>query len=120
MDGGNIVVDAITDVIYDESPGIRVETRVPIDRFSFETGKNITVSGQVELELTNGRRLRALASEDSEPEEAGYTVTVNLKSEADGIEDDQAPIGSSDGYAINGKGLGALFSVVLAVMSLVM
>ena len=118
------IVQAITSVSV-KTGGLVAETRVPIDRFSFETGKNITVSGKVELAFagTSGtRKLRALQVVGEDIEEAGYTVTVNLKSEggAAGEGQAQAPIGVSDGYAIMGKGLGGPGLVVLAVFGLVM
>merc|ERR1711897_57539 len=96
---GDIVIPAITEVDF-ASAGVIIKTRVPLDKFIFETGKNITVSGKVELELANGQRLRALSEENAaaaEQEEAGYTVTVNLLSEGDGMGEVQAPIGSSAG-----------------------
>ena len=116
------IVQAITSVSV-KTGGLVAETRVPIDRFYFETGKNITVAGKVELAFagTSGtRKLRALQVVGEDIEEAGYTVTVNLQSEGDAVREGQAPLSSSDGYAIMGKGLDALGLVVLAVMGLVM
>ena len=75
------------------------------------------------MELTSGRRLRALNEDNAaaaEVEEVGYTVTVNLLSEGDGMGEVQAPIGSSDGYTISGKSLGALGLMISAVIGLVM
>jgi len=119
---GGIVIPAITSV--DDYPdGIMVKTRVPLDKFNFETGENITISGKVELELTSGRRLRALNEDNAaaaELEEVGYTVTVNLLSEGDSMGEVQAPIGSSDGYTMSGKSLGALGLMITAVIGLVM
>ena len=119
---GGIVIPAITSV--DDYPdGIMVITRVPLDKFNFETGENITISGKVKLNLTADWRLRALSEHNAaaaEPEEVGYTVTVNLLSEGDGMGEVQAPIGSSDGYTISGKSLGALGLMISAAIGLVM
>merc|ERR1711933_262850 len=119
---GGIVIPAITDVDF-FSAGIMVKTRVPLDKFIFETGENITISGKVELDLTASRRLRGLREDNTataESEEAGYTVTVNLLRERDDMGEVQAPLSSSDGYTISGKSLGALGSIVLAVIGIVM
>merc|ERR1712032_1130730 len=118
-----IRIPAITDVIPD-ARGIIAKTRVPLDQFTFETGKNITISGKVKLELTSGRRLRVLVGEDkvvvAEPEEAAYTLMVNLRSEADRVGDDQGPIGSSDGHTFLGKGFIALGLAVITAIGLTM
>ena len=119
---GNIVIPAITSVdVY--PAGNMVKICVPLDKFIFETGENITISGKVELELMSGRRLRALNEDNAaaaELEEVGYTVTVNLLSEGDSMGEVQAPIGSSDGYTMSGKSLGALGLMITAVIGLVM
>merc|ERR1712176_818877 len=119
---GGIVIPAITDVDFLPA-GIMVKTRVPLDKFIFESGENITISGKVELDLATGRRLRALIEDDAAAagrEEAGYTVTVNLLSEGDGMGEVQGPLGSSDGHTFSGNSLGALGSMALAVIGLVM
>merc|ERR1712032_5725 len=119
---GGIVIPAITKVDF-LSAGIMIKTRVPLDKFIFETGENITISGKVELDLATGRRLRALSEDDAAaagPEEVGYTVTVNLLSEGDVMGEVQAPLGSSNGHTTSGNSLGALGLIILAVIGLVM
>lgn len=104
------------------SDGVIVKTMVPVNRFDFENGNTLNISGVVDLVLAgsnNARKLRALAGERDVAgegrEKAGYAVTVNLQSTADA----SGPIGSSDGHVIFGKSvavLGLLFVPAFGLM----
>merc|ERR1712176_341973 len=105
----------------DVSEGVIEKTMLPLgdNGFQFESGLSLNISGTVDLRLAAGRKLRALAGENSvageEGEVAEINVVVGLQSTADGF----GPIGSSDGHAIVGKDLAAIGLMVLAVTGIV-